>query len=146
MKERFSLSIFRRSEDFVVVPENGGGGLYFAVEPITLVAPTLDALTHAIDQAVAVSELTVRNVNLRDYKSPVPKAVGLKSNRKFDDSVRGYCSVLRWDGDIEITLHRHARDGRGFEPTDRISKLPSTASAKDIAQAVIQIMNEGSDA
>ncbi len=143
MKERFSVSVFRRSDDFVVVPENGGGGLYFAVEPIHRVPPTLDELTRAIDEAAATSDLTVGNMNLRDYKSPVPRAVGLKSNRKFDDSVRAYCSVLRWDADIQIMLWRRARDGRGFEPTDRTVMLPPGATAADIAQAAIQLMSDG---
>jgi hypothetical protein len=143
MKDRFSISVFRRSGDFVVVPENGGGGVYFAVEPISRVPPTLDELTRAIDHAVAISDLTGQNVNLRDYKSPVPRAVGLKSNRKFDDSVRAYCSVLRWDADIEITLWRRARDGRGFEPTDKTVKLPPRATAAGIAQSAIQLMSDG---
>jgi hypothetical protein len=141
MKDRFSVSIFRRSDDFVVVPENGGGGVYFAVEPIARVALTLEELAPAIDRAIAVSDLTVRNKDLRGYKSPVLKAVGAKSNRKFDESVLGYCSVLRWDAEITITLYLRARDGRGFEPTDRISKLPSNAAPRDIAEAAIQLMS-----
>ena len=133
MKERFSVSVFRRSDDIVVVPQNGGGGLYFAVEPIYRISPTLEELTRAIDEAVATSDLTVRNVNLRDYKSPVPRSVGLRSNRKFDDSVRAYCLVLRWDSEIEIVLWRRARDGRGFEGTDKKVTLPPSATAADIA-------------
>ena len=143
MKARFSVSVFRRSDDIVVVPQNGGGGLYFSVEPIHRISPTLDDLTRAIEEAAATSDLTVRDVNLRDYKSPVPRAVGLKSNRKFDDSVRAHCSVLRWDADIEIVLWRRAPDGRGFEPTDRTVTLPPSATAADIAQAAIQLMSDG---
>lgn len=140
MKDRFSLSICRRATDYVVVPQSGGGGLYFAVEPVERVPADVDALAKAIERAAAASDLSLGTVNLRDYKSPVPKALGLQSNKQFERSVVAMCSVYTRGGEIEIMLQRRGRDGRGFESTDR--ELAVAPEAHAIARAVLELLQQ----
>jgi hypothetical protein len=109
------------------------------VEPIERVAPDADALASAIERAVAASDLSLGARNLRSYKSPLPKAVGLRSNKQFDDSVRCLCAVRRSEVHIQVAMHRRAPDGRGFVPTERMVELAPTASTMDIAQAVLRL-------
>ena len=145
MKASFSLSIYRRAADVVVVPQSGGGGLLFGVEPIARVLPDIDELGRAIEAAIAVSDLSLGVVNLRNYKSPVPSALGLRSNKAFETSVRALCGVHRRAGDVEIVLERRAGDGRGFEQADRIVKLAPTITATEIADAALHLMEESID-
>ncbi len=141
MKDRFSLSIYRCVADYVVVPQSGGGGLYFAVEPIERVAADLDGLAKAIERVVAVSDVSLGNIDLRDYKSPISKALGLRSNKQFERSVIAMCSAHGHGAGIEITLERRARDGRGFEATERTVKLARGATAQAIAGSVMDLLN-----
>src|SRR5690242_15625143 len=114
MKASFSLSIYRRAADVVVVPLRGGAGPPFGAAPIARVPPDVDELGRAIEAAIVVSDLSLGVVNLRHYKSPVPIALGLRSNKAFESSVRALCGVHRRAGDVEIVLERRAGAGRGF--------------------------------
>jgi hypothetical protein len=142
MKARFSVSVYQRAADVIVVPQNGGDGLYFDVGPIERVEPSRDEVAQAIERAIAVSDLSLGVVNLSDYKSPVLKALGLRSNKEFEQAVRGLCTVSRSGGDIEVTLFCRARDGRGFEETDRVLQLPATLASTEIADATLQLLQQ----
>jgi hypothetical protein len=145
MKTLFSLAIYQRATDLVVVPMSGGvGELHFAVEPIECVSARLIELAQAIDRSILASDLSLGVVNLRGYKSPIARAVGMRSNKQFDASVRWVCGVCRNGADIELTLERHAHDGRGFEPTGRAVKLTPPQTANDIAHAVLKLLGEAS--
>src|SRR5690242_11567025 len=104
----FSISVYYRRGDFVVVPQSGGGGLYFAVDGIVSVPVDRESLARAIEDAAAHSDVTLGVVNLRNYKSPIPKAVRMRSHRAFDRSVLAVCGVLRTTVDVELELSRHA--------------------------------------
>ena len=142
MKPKFAVAIYQRFTDLVVVPENGGDGPYFAVEPIECVPMNVEALAPAIERAVDVSDVSLGPVDLRQYKSPIPKALRLRSNSEFESSVREVCSVVARRANITIELSRRARDLRGFEPTGRMLTVATGATARQLAEAALQLLRE----
>jgi hypothetical protein len=135
MKIPFALSIWRRADDFVVAPENGGGGLWFAVEPVERVGLAFDELVPAIERAIAASDVSLRAVDLRRYESPIPNAVGLRSNRAFEQSILALCSVRRSGGDISSSrgnaaLATDADSSRWIEPSSSQRTRPRRRSRK----------------
>ena len=144
MKALFSSNIYRRANDFVVVPFSGGvGEIHFAVEPIERVAARLDELAQAIERSILASDLSLGAVDLRGYKSSIPKSVGWRSNKQFEATVLAVCGIYRKGGDIEIRSKRRADSGRGWVPTDRVVNVPPR-SPTEVAQAAIALLGDPS--
>jgi hypothetical protein len=131
-KDRFRVSVFGRTEDFVVVPGPG--------EPILRIAHSFDALALALDKAIDVPEEP--GAPARDLEASILKALKLKSYRTFEDSVRALCTATADGGPVVIASHKRSKEGRGFTAPGRTIDLAAGAKGPEVARAVIELMTE----
>jgi hypothetical protein len=113
------VAAYLRNDDVIVVPQGGGGGYTFDVEPVLVVAPASDA----VGEAIALSLETSAAAQGHDprppgpYRSPALKAVRARSYAAFYKN-SAYCFVYEEDGALILLRFKPARDRRGFEMTN----------------------------
>jgi hypothetical protein len=113
-----NVGLYLRLDKVYVIPQGGGGGLYYDMEPIVVVPSSATAeLDRAIRTALDASAKTAGQPlpDLRTRKSPVLSVAGVKTIKDFyADSAHAF--LYTDAGRLHLLPFRPAPDGRGFEP------------------------------
>ena len=111
------VSIFLRQDQVIVIPQAGGGGFSYDIEPSLIVAPDPEQVEQAISEALRTSresQDTVPPPPARGSAAPVLKKLGLRSYKAF---YRGasHCYLYEdQDGNLVMLKFQPANDGGGF--------------------------------
>jgi hypothetical protein len=109
------VSFYLRDDRVFVVPQAGGGGFTFDVEPVMIVAPTDEEVHYAARQALAASAAVQGDTPPEGrYRSPVLKAARVRSFREFYQGST-YCFLYQEESHFFILAFGPARDGKGFD-------------------------------
>jgi len=139
-----SVAIYLRNERVFVCPEAGPGGLLYVIEPIFETSLDESELALALEQGLTASRLTPGQEapNLRDYKPPILKKVGVKSWSQFARNA-SHCSVGRGRDGWEIQKW-HRESDNSFEPQGDPILLPADAPAEEAAKLVLDCLRSAS--
>jgi hypothetical protein len=112
-----TVSIFLRGDEIFVIPQGGGGGVYYDIEPISVVPPAADELGRAVTSALDISTgaPSAPLPDLRSRRSPVLARARVRSFKDFYSNA-AHALVYRDGGGLWLLPFRPAADGRGFEP------------------------------
>jgi hypothetical protein len=115
------VSVYLRDDQVVVVPQGGGGGYSFDVEPVLLVAPDEQAVGEAVRSALEASASSQGHDPAADagpYRSPALAAVGARSYKAF---YRGasHCYLYEQDGNLVVLAFKPTSDRKGFDLAER---------------------------
>jgi hypothetical protein len=110
------VNIYLRGDQIIIVPNGGGGGVFYEVEPVVVTQTVPQDVTRAIVNALEVSAQASLQPfpDLRKYRSPVLSHLGLKSLRQFYQNIAS-SAVYRKQSAILIQPRIPALDGKGFQ-------------------------------
>lgn len=138
------VSIFLRNDQVIVIPQGGGGGFSYDVEPSLIVSPEPDAILAAISDALITSRKAQNEVPPQKRSAantPLLKKLGLRSFKAF---YRGssHCFVYEEDGCLIMLRFHPAHDGGGF---DLASSPPETIRDRNqVGRVVLECLRTAS--
>jgi hypothetical protein len=124
------VSIFLRDDQVILIPQGGGGGLSYDIEPSLVVPAEAGKVGTAALQAIEISRQSQTEATpprTRASSAPVLKKLRLKSYKEF---YRGasHCYLYEENGVIFMLRFRPAQDGAGF---DLASSQPETIDNRE---------------
>lgn len=111
------VSLFLRDDRVIVIPQGGGGGFSYDIEPSLIVSPRPDEVEKAISEALETSRQAQDGTppeKRSAASSPLLKKLGLRSFKAF---YRGasHCYLYEEDGILTMLRFKPASDGGGFD-------------------------------
>lgn len=123
------VSLFLRSDRVIAIPQGGGGGFSYDIEPSHVVAADPREVEAALLQAIDSSRQAQGGTpppRVRASAAPVLRKLGVKSFKEFYSGAT-HCYVYEEDGALWILRFIPARDRAGFDlapsPPERIPDL-----------------------
>lgn len=110
------VSLYFRDGQVIVVPQGGGGGYSFDIEPVLVVAPEAAAVSEALDEALKASSQAqgYQPDDGKPPRSPALKKVGARSYKAFYKGA-SHCYLYEEGDGLVLLRFKPARDGRGFD-------------------------------
>jgi hypothetical protein len=129
------VAIYLRDKKVIVVPQGGGGGYGWDVEPILIVLPEPDEVSAAIPEALMISQKAQGGTPPKKQgpsTSPLLKSLGVRSFKAVY-SGSSYCYLYEEGGELTLLRFRPSRDQRGFDlessPPETLSDIQHAGSA-----------------
>ena len=133
-----SVALYLRGGTLYVVPQDGGGGVFWDVEPVLSVEPDPEALASVLPEAFAASHVPIEVRDLRRYRSPMRKALGVRSDRELQRDTASL-ALRKVEAGWVLISWIPARDGRGWE-TGGVEELPPSTPVDAVAARTLEIL------
>ena len=137
---RVAGAIVRRGKAYLAVDAHMEGGGYLAIEPVFAADLTIDSLTAAFEQVIAIGNPQIPTPTKEEMQKrgdPILKAAGVRSWKELAKGGASY--TIEWKEDtITLYISRLDRKGRFEVDPAKTRTFPKETPLRTIVEAILE--------
>lgn len=127
--------MYLKNDSIIIIPQGGEGGLFFDVEPITIIQSNEPIPIDILIESFKVSSENKMIPDLKKYKSPILKKMKINSMKKLYEN-SSYCLIVKENSRYALVESELAPDKKGFV----LDKEIIIESIDDLPKAIIKTL------